>query len=117
MRTVTVTLPGGYWRDGICHREAELRPLTGEDEAFLADGAESLLPAYRTTALLARCLTRVGPITVTPDVARSLTVGDREALLLHLRRATIGERLQCVVNCAGRGCGKPMDVALTVEDF
>ncbi len=113
-----VMLPSGLWVDGVRHREAGLRPLAGGDEAFLDDAGEALLPAARTTALLARCLTRLGPLAeVTPEAVRSLTIGDREALLLHLRRLTLGERLQCVLTCPRPECGEKMDLELGTSDL
>ena len=68
--------------------------------------------------LLARCLERLGPCRpVTPQLVRELTVGDREALLLHLRRATVGERIACVLRCPRPDCGEPMDLDLAVGDL
>jgi hypothetical protein len=116
--SVTVALPGGYWLDGVCHREVGLRPLTGEDEAFLLETDEVLLPAQRITAVLARCLTHLGPLhPVPPQAVQQLTIGDREALLLHLRRLTLGERLPCVVKCPHADCGEKMDLELQVGDL
>ncbi len=113
-----VTLPGGYWLDGLCHRVAELRSLTGDDEVFLLDVDESLFPAQQVTALLARCLISLGSLQlITGEVVRSLTVGDREALLLHLRRLTLDDRLQCVLNCPNSVCGEKMDLDLRVGDL
>ena len=107
----TVTLPVG-----VPHPDAELRPLTGEDEAWLLDLGGSLLPARRTTLLLHRCLSRLGPLAPVPlDAVRSLAVGDREALLLHLRRLTLGETLSCVLRCPA--CGEKMDLDLRVSDL
>ncbi len=118
MSEVNAALPGGLWIDGVCHREAVLRPLCGGDEAFLFETGEASLPAHRTTALLARCTTRLGPLEpVTADSVRALTVGDREALLLQLRRLTLGERLACVLTCPNAACGKKMDLELKVEDL
>lgn len=117
-RTIAVTLPGGYWVDGECFRGAEIRALTGEDEAFLLESGDSLLPAHRTTALLARCVARLGSaIPVTSDAIRQLTVGDREALLLHLRRLTFGDSLRCVLGCPEPECGERMDLELRTGDF
>ena len=114
----TITLPGGFWLDGVRHQEAELWPLTGDDETFSLETGESLLPAQRTTALLARCLTSLGPLTpVTPEAVRHLTVGDREALLLHLRRLTLGDHLLCVLSCPEPDCGEKMDLELAVSDL
>jgi hypothetical protein len=91
-------------------REVALRAVGGEDEVFILD-TEGVLPGARATALLARCL---------PDgdrLAYTLTVGDREALLLHLRRLTIGEVLDCILRCPAESCDEPMEIALGVGDL
>ncbi len=109
------TLPGGYWRTGLRYQEAELRPVVGEDEAFLLETGDRLTPAERATNLLARCLTRLGPPgPVSLEAVRLLTVGDREALLLHLRRATVGDRVLCTIRCPHPGCGERLEMELTV---
>ena len=54
---------------------------------------------------------------VSPDAVRALTVGDREALVLHLRRLTLGDRFSAVINCPSPGCGEPMDLDLRVSDL
>jgi hypothetical protein len=110
-----ITLPHGYFAAGQRHRDAELRPLTGADEAFLAGDARALTPAERVTEIVARCLVGVPGGESPRRVGRALTVGDREALLLGLRAATFGDRLPCVVDCPD--CGEPMDVELSVGDL
>lgn len=119
--SATIHLPGGLWWGGLCHRQAGLRPLDGNDEAFLLESAGSLSTAERTTALLARCLTHLGDLSLAEQeplaLARALTVGDREALLLHLRRLTVGERLQCLLQCPDPACGEKMDLELRVSDL
>ena len=113
-----VQIPGGLWRDGACVREARLRPLNGEDEAFLLEAGESLNGPTRVTALLSRCILRFGTEEgITPEIVRAFTVGDREALLLHLRRITYGDRMPCLLNCRSEGCGAPMDLELKVNDL
>jgi hypothetical protein len=105
-----VTLPGGWWFDGKCYWDAQLRPLNGADEAFLVNAGENLLAAQRTTTLLARALTRIGPLEpVTTEAVRQLTAGDREALLLHLRTLTLGPRMQCVLSCPNPECTEKID--------
>jgi len=114
----TFKLPSGFWIEGECYREADLRPLNGSDEIFILETLQGLLPAQQTTALLARCLTRLGPInSITPEMARVFTVGDREALLLHLRRLTFGDGLQCSVNCPHPECAEKMELDLKVSDM
>jgi hypothetical protein len=116
--TFTVTLPGGIWREGIRHQEVGLRSLTGEDEALLTETLAAFLPARQTSVILSRCITRLGPFSPVPvEMAGALTVGDREALLLHLRRLTLGERMPCVLSCPAPGCGAKMDLDLRVADL
>lgn len=116
MNGVEVIIPGGYEQDGAWRRNLWLRPWCGGDEMFLCEQAEAAAPASWTTALLARCLSLDGGSRpVTPEFARSLTVGDREALLLHLRRITLGDRLSCVVSCAA--CGEKMDLDLKASEL
>src|SRR5262245_27830201 len=118
MDTIEVTLPGGFHIERTWYREASLRPLVGQDESYLEEAAQVLLPAQQTTALLTRCLTRLGPLApVTSEAIRSLTVGDREALLLHLRRLTLGDRMQCILSCPISECGAKMDLDLNVNDL
>lgn len=111
-----VVLPGGLWVDGERSRDAVLRPLNGEDEAFMLDASAGLRPAHRVTALLERCLVRLGPYEpVDAGTVRELGAGDRQALLLHLRRLTFGERLECVLACPA--CDEELDLDLRVEDL
>jgi hypothetical protein len=116
--SVVTTVPGGLWRDGVCSREAQLRAVTGEDQTFLIEAAPSLLPAQWATEVLARCLTRLGPCEpVSRDDVRSLTVGDREALLLQSRRLHAGDRMPCVLICPSPDCGEKLHLDLRVADL
>jgi len=113
-----VAIPGGVWSDGAQQasaplRELTLRPISGEDELFLLDTADHAAPSERATALLARCLGDTGRAVD----AHALTVGDREALLLQLRRLTLGETVDCVLHCPAVGCGERMDLELRVADL
>lgn len=104
--------------DGEWHRAASLRPLSGRDEDFLFEEGDSFTPASRTTALLTRCLGRLGPLVPpTSPAVRSLSVGDRDALMLHLRRLTLGERIACVLSCPNSGCNEKMDLELQIGEL
>ena len=98
-RRVSVALPGGLWRDGACHRTAVVRPLSGRDDEVLLETRDALSPAERVTELIERCVERVGDLPVDRAAACELSVGDREALLLQLRRVTVGDRVECVLDC------------------
>jgi hypothetical protein len=79
---------------------------------------DGLSPAARTTELLARCVSRIGALTsVGSDDIRQLTVGDREALLLHLYRLAFGEAVPCVIDCPVTDCGERLETELHVADL
>lgn len=107
-------VPGGVWSDSPgAHqpfREIALRAVNAEDEVLLLETAP-LSVAERANALLARCLEDGDRI------AGALTVGDREALLLQLRRLTFGERLEAVLCCPSTACGERMEMTLAVGDL
>lgn len=114
---LTCLLPGG-WRDaaGALHREAELSPLTGREEELLAGAGPSPGPA-RVTEVLSRCVRRIGSVSpVTPEVARGLLVADRHFLLLRLRAATFGERVEGTLGCPWPQCGARVDVDFSLAD-
>lgn len=112
---VAVTLPGTTWLDGAPVDLVRLRPLSGHDELFVSEHAERMSAAALASELLGRCVIAVGAgpeqvAGVGTEIVRRLTVGDREALLLHLRSMSFGERLEFVADCDG--CHEPMDVEL-----
>ena len=120
-KQVATTLPIGYWTGGAYWREAHLRQLTGADHIFLMEQGRELLPAHWITETLARCISELGPIRGSTDelkeAIRSLTVGDREALLLQLRRFTSGDRLNCVLSCPRPKCQEKLEFEITISDL
>lgn len=112
--SASITLPHGLWDGRRRRSSAELRSPTGADEAFLLS-ADGLSRAEQVTELLARCVVRVDELEADDAMARELTVGDREALLLHLRARTFGDRLDCMLDCPE--CGERMDVDLRVSQL
>jgi hypothetical protein len=115
--TLAVTLPHGMRVGSEWRRDARLRALTGAEEEFLADDGAALPPVERTTALLARCVERLGGAEPSEESIEALTLGDREALLLQLRRLTFGDRLAALVSCPAPGCGERLDLELSVADL
>lgn len=113
------TLPGGYLDDdGALHREVQLSPLTGRDEEFLAHLDAQTCAASVVTRLLARRLTRIGAIReIDAALVRRLLVGDRDYLLLKLRRISFGERIYVVSSCAAADCGKPLEFKISLDDI
>jgi hypothetical protein len=107
-----VAIPHGVMRDGALIRELRLTPVAGDDQASLLDSTAST-SNERANLLLERCLDEDDATTL----VSSLVAGDREALLLHLRRLTLGETLDCVLTCPAPECGERMELELRVDDL
>ncbi len=105
-------LPGGLVVNGQTLRTAELRPLTGREEDWLAHHA-GVPSALAVTHLLASCLVRVGHLEPSRELAGKLLVGDRDFLMLQLRRLTLGDGVQAVVECPA--CDAKADVGFNVS--
>lgn len=110
-------LPTGVSHEDGWQRRVWLRSWSGEDVAALGEGPAAEAPlAARTSELLGRCLSLdAGATPVGAAVARQLTVGDREALLLHLYRLTCGDRLDLVAACPR--CGERLELELRAGDL
>lgn len=95
---------------------ARVRGISEGDEDLIA--ALDSLPssAERATALLARCVVRLGDVE-SPGVTavRNLALGTREGLLLEVRRMTFGETIECMQKCPA--CQEIMVFDLRVEDL
>lgn len=111
-------LPGGYLDPGgECHREAKLRPLTGREEEWIADPALEWTEAVLVTALLHRTVERIGPYRPTEEMIRSLPVGDRDYLILKLRRITFGSRVELILTCPRPECARKMDIDFDLDSI
>jgi hypothetical protein len=91
--------------------EIAFRAIDAEDDVFILDTADGMLPGVRATALVARCLGRGDA------AAGELTVGDREAILLHLRRMSFGDSIDCVIRCPDPACADELQATITVGDL
>lgn len=118
MKTYAVILPNGFSINGRRYQNAELRVPNGKDEIFVKELFPGISAVKRIIFLLSRCLVELGPKKVVgDDDIRSLTLGDRDALLLHLRRITYGEKIESIIACPKAGCKEKMSLELNIEDI
>jgi hypothetical protein len=116
--SVAIALPGGFFANGEHCREVHLRAPTAEEQVFLTEECGALVPAQWATEVLTRCIEQLGPDReVSRSAIRALTVGDREALLIHLRRLMTGDRLTCVLACPSVPCGERLELDLDAADL
>jgi hypothetical protein len=108
-----VELPGGLVVGDRRLDHGELRPLSGHEEEWLARD-RGLPGPVMATRLLESCLVAVGGAPVTADLVRQLLVGDRDYLLLALRRMTLGDHFQGVLECPA--CDAKMDISFSAAD-
>ena len=87
-----VRMPGGYLApDETLEQEATVRELTGADEEAIAKASASGNFFNLAQAYLDAGVERIGDAPAIPDLTMSLTIGDRDFLLLNIRRATYGD--------------------------
>src|SRR5215217_7461624 len=108
-------LPGGLVLDnGRRLGRAELRPLTGREEEWVTLHADTPA-AQMTTKILSACFVRLEDVPVNSEIAGKLLVGDRDFLILQLRRMTLGDRFAAVFSCPA--CKLTMDVEFLAHDI
>lgn len=111
-------LPGGFLdSEGNRRRAVQLRPLTGREEEWIADPARGWTEAALVTALLRRCVERIGPDRPTDAIIRSLAAGDRDYLMLRLRQITFGPQVLITLVCPRGECAEKMDVDLALDQI
>ena len=117
MDWISCQLPGGYVDEaGMIHRQAQLTRLSGQEELFLTSNRGEARPRL-VTAVLGRCLRRLGTISPVPEeIVRRLLVADRQYLLLKLRQAAFGNRVQSTIHCPWANCRHKVDIDFSIED-
>lgn len=115
-----VELAGGIQRGDYVISSAEVRELTGEHEEMLAKAVQAK-PGnifHFMNTMLECCVARFG--TEDPSETRKLLkqalVGDRDTLMLAIRRATYGENIE-VDGWECPSCGQTSDLVVPLEDI
>lgn len=109
----SMVLPGGLVLDGEVFRQAIVRELNGDDEEHIARALVGN-PARFSQVLLERGVVSIGPHLATEELLDKLLIGDRDMLVLGIRRATYGDTLDFDVSCGH--CGVVSRVRVTFAD-
>jgi hypothetical protein len=106
---VLVDLPGGTVINGEVVKTAIVRELNGKDEEALIRAETS---GKMFSIVVNRATVSLGDTKVTDDLLDDLLVGDRDALLLGIYRATFGETAELSGYC--NGCSEFKDVEISI---
>jgi hypothetical protein len=106
-----VKLPGGLVVDGQLVTTAEVRELTGLDEEAIAKAATT---GKALNLLLQRGLVKVGSKDATAEDLDNLLSGDRDAILLGIRKITFGEDVKYSMTCPN--CTVTQDITINLTD-
>jgi hypothetical protein len=87
-----------------------MRPLSALDLIGIWERGDPLPPCDRALAILATALPDESP-----EALAGLSLGRRDSLLLSLRAATLGDRIEGVSPCPG--CGEWLEFAIRVSDI
>jgi hypothetical protein len=93
----TVLLPAGFINpDGSLVKTAEIRELNGLDEEAIAKSGST---AKALQTILERGLVSLGDRNATRDDLNALLAGDRDAILLGIRKVTFGKNVEFTAFC------------------
>lgn len=107
-----VRLPGGYVTPaGEVIKTAEVRELNGRDEEML--GKVTSYPRI-FNAIVNRAVVSIGSVKADDSLLDTLLIGDRDALLLGIFKATFGPEAEIGAACAK--CGELKDVTVNVDE-
>jgi hypothetical protein len=102
-----VRLPGGFIENGEVIKTAEVRELTGIDEEAIAKASTT---GKALNVLLQRGLVKLGSKEATLEDLDKLLSGDRDAILIGVRRITFGETLDLSIVCGN--CAESQEVSI-----
>lgn len=117
-------LAGYIDENGVNHKTYTLRDMTGEDEEYINRSDIKANGAKVSTALLSRCVTSIGTLTkksVGPKawnkIFEDLLVGDRDVMLVQLRKESIGNEIEVVHTCTNPECKAKLKTVIDIDEL
>ena len=117
-------LAGYVDEDGIAHDTFTLREMTGADEEYINRSDIKTNGTKISTALLSRCVTSIGTLTRKSvgskkweDIIKSLYVGDRDIMLMELRRISQGNEITVSHTCPNPDCKAKLKTTINLDEL
>lgn len=118
-------LAGYVDKDGICHKTFTIREMTGADEEYVNRADIKTNGAKVATALLSRCVLSVGTLTRKSvgnpkeweNIFKEMLTGDRDTILLELRRESIGDTIEVAHTCPNPDCKAKLKTEVAIDEL
>lgn len=94
-----VRLPIGFKQGDTIVKEVELREIDGFSRQIIGDKQYRHAQAKLTTALLTYCIEDLGGKKPVEDDIRAMFVADRNAVMLHLQKLSVGNEVKADYIC------------------
>lgn len=109
---------------GVIHKTYTLRDMTGEDEEVISRSDIKSNGAKMISTLLSRCVTSIGTLTkksvgvqAWKKIFEDMLVGDRDMMLLNLRKNSIGEDIEVTHTCTNPNCKAKLKTLISVDEI
>jgi len=111
---VAVELPCGFVHEDEVFTKAQIIPMTGRIRKLIARPQNRQNPASVIDTLLTQCVTSIGTITrVNKNVTDCLFLGDRDFLVMEIRKLSLGADVNTQLQCDN--CGAKLGMTLNLE--
>lgn len=118
-------LAGYADEDGEVHKTFTIREMNGTDEEYINRSDIKSNGAKVATALLTRCVTSVGSLTKKDmknpkdweNVFKNMLTGDRDKIILEIRRQSIGETVETAHVCPNPECKAKLKTEISLDEL
>lgn len=108
-------LPLGVISNGAVHKDIVLTPMTAGIRRGLLSRSNQKNPTSGLTDMFCKCCESLAGAPPTPQVLNSLTTGDRDFILLMIRKISIGESVHGQIVCPR--CQTEISFDLNLDDI
>lgn len=111
---VAVELPCGFVHEDEIYTKASIIPMTGRIRKLIARPQNRQNPASIIDALLTNCVASIGSINrVNKNVTDRLFLGDRDFLVMEIRKLSLGAEVHTQLQCDN--CGAKLGMTLNLD--
>lgn len=118
-------LAGYVDKDGVCHKTFTIREMTGADEEYINRADIKSNGARVITALLSRCVLSVGTLTKKSvgnpkeweNIFKDMLSGDRDIIMLAIRRESIGDTIEVTHTCPNPDCKAKLKTVVSLDEL